>query len=224
MQAKPFPKRSIHLDFHTLPSVRDVGRAFDADTFARTLSDAGTQSINVFAKCNLGCAYYPTNVGIMHPSLQFDMLGQMIEACHRNRIQVIAYFNAGLDHEQAQRHRDWCKLNDKGQVYSLPDTTWFFRQMCLNTAYGDFTYQMIGEMLQRYPVDGIFLDCFQTTPCYGIECIKGMKSRGIDVHNPAQVQEYTYSTTVDFAERVSRLVESIRPGISITFNGLEYSI
>ena len=38
-----FPRRAIHLDFHTGPDIPDVGADFDADTFAAAFADALTQ-------------------------------------------------------------------------------------------------------------------------------------------------------------------------------------
>ena len=111
------PRRAVHLDFHTMPAVPDVGAEFDAETFARTLEDARVDFITVVAKCNLGMAYYPTKVGVMHPSLKRDLLGEMVEACHGRGIAVAVYWNAGLDHEMALRHRDWTILGDDGRTY-----------------------------------------------------------------------------------------------------------
>ncbi|MFC3768752.1 hypothetical protein [Paenibacillus sp. GCM10012303] len=50
-------KRAVHLDFHTMPNVKDFAAHFDAGQFARTLKEARVEFINVFAKCNLGFAY-----------------------------------------------------------------------------------------------------------------------------------------------------------------------
>ena len=116
MPASQFPARAVHLDFHTMPGVYDVGRDFDAAAFAETLSNAGVEYITVFAKCNLGFAYYPTKVGVPHPGLQRELLGPMLEACHERGIRAAAYLNTGLDHEQASKHREWCKVNAQGQV------------------------------------------------------------------------------------------------------------
>lgn len=107
---KHYPQRAIHLDFHTMPKVDDVGADFNGKEFARTLKNAHADSVTVFAKCNLGFAYYPTKIGIPHPGLQCDLLGEMVKACHEEGIMVVAYFNAGLDHENALLHRDWCVL------------------------------------------------------------------------------------------------------------------
>ena len=81
----PLPElrfRQVHLDFHTSPLIPDVGADFNARDFAQTLKESWIDSINIFAKGHHGMSYYPTQVGVMHPHLKFDLLGQMIEACH----------------------------------------------------------------------------------------------------------------------------------------------
>ena len=40
-----FPRRTIHLDFHTGPDIPDVGAEFDVDAFARTFVDAHVDSV-----------------------------------------------------------------------------------------------------------------------------------------------------------------------------------
>jgi uncharacterized lipoprotein YddW (UPF0748 family) len=169
---KNFPKRAIHLDFHTMPYVYDVGSDFEPEEFAETLKNAHVDYITVFAKCNLGFAYYPTKIGIVHPGLKRkDLLSDMVSACHSKGIRVAAYFNAGLDHENSLLHRDWCKVNKNGEVYEVDKMGHFFRKMCLNTGYKEYILGLIEEVIDIYPVDGIFLDCFTLSPCYGFECI-----------------------------------------------------
>jgi len=225
MKGMPFPKRAIHLDFHTMPGVYDVGRDFDAGEFARTLEEAHVDYITVFARCNLGFAYYPTEIGIVHPGLQVDdLLGPMVAACHRRDIRVAAYFNAGLDHEHALRHREWCKVNQDGQVYETQTMGHFFRKMCLNTGYRQHLLSMVAEVLERYPVDGLFLDCFTLSPCYGVECLDGMRELGLDPCDDAQAREFCWIVTERFTHDVERLVEEKRRGINIYYNGLPYRI
>ena len=59
--------RQVHLDFHTAPSIPDVGVDWDADEFARIVREAHIDSMTVFAKCHHGLSYHPTEVGVMHP-------------------------------------------------------------------------------------------------------------------------------------------------------------
>lgn len=222
MPNKQFPKRAIHLDFHTMPGVYDVGSIFHANKFAQTLEASGVDYITVFARCNLGFAYYPTKVGTVHPSLKIDLLGEMITACHERNIKVAAYFNAGIDHEHALRHREWCKVNKEGQVYNVQKKGHWFRNPCLNTGYGDYLLAMIDEVLVGYPVDGIFLDCFDLSPCYGIECIGNMNNLGMNIFDDGEVQRHTQIITDRFLEDVKDTVKAKGKEINMFFNGIPY--
>jgi len=201
-------KRAVHIDFHTLPAIPDFGANFDAKVFARTLKDAKVEFINAFAKCNIGYAYYPSDVGVMHPHLQFDMFGETVEECRKLGIGVTAYFNLGLDHEMARKHREWCVVNKEGQVIYGDRTEHFFRNMCLNSGYGDYMLEMIKEVLDRYPVEGIFLDCINMPPaaCYGNECAEDMLHRGMDPLDDQQALAFTRLQTLEYCRKVKALV------------------
>ncbi|MDD2708291.1 MAG: beta-galactosidase trimerization domain-containing protein [Verrucomicrobiae bacterium] len=216
------PRRAIHLDFHTMPGIYDAGREFKADEFARTLRDAQVDYITVFARCNIGFAYYPTKVGVVYPGLKTDLLGQMVKACHRQNIRVAAYFNAGIDHVHALRHRDWCKVDREGHVYNLKEKGHFFRNPCLNTPYRQHLLDMLEEVLAKYPVDGIFLDCFDHAPCYGVECVEEMKKKGVPLDDEKRAREF-YSTVTDrFMKEVMALVGKQRRPIRVCPNGFPY--
>jgi len=222
---RSFPKRAIHLDFHTMPGIYDVGRDFDADDFARTLAEAGVDYVTVFARCNLGFAYYPTKIGTVHPGLKKkDLLGPMVSACHKRGIRVAAYFNAGLDHEHALRHRDWVKVTREGKVYDYQNMGHWFRNMCLNSGYRAHLKAMIREVLENYPVDGLFLDCFNLDPCHGTECLEGMKKRGMNVLDEDEVTQFCRIITLEFMGETQKLCDSIRKGIYICFNGMPYRL
>ncbi|MCM8768717.1 MAG: alpha-L-fucosidase [Candidatus Omnitrophica bacterium] len=218
------PRRAIHLDFHTMPGIYDIGKEFKADEFARTLKQSGVDYITVFARCNLGFAYYPTRVGTIYPGLKKDLLGEMVTACHRYNIRVAAYINAGLDHEHALRHREWVRVSKDGRVYQLQTMGHWFRTMCLNTGYRRHLLALCKEVLTNYPVDGLFLDCFSILPCYGVECLEGMKKAGLDYMDEDQATEFCWMVTESFAEEVKRLVKKHQPGINIYFNGLPYRL
>ncbi len=224
MPPRPFPRRAIHLDFHTMPGIYDVGRDFDGEVFARTLAAAHVDYITVFARCNLGFAYYPTRVGVMHPGLKFDLLGGIIGACHRHDIRVATYLSAGLDHEQALRHREWCKVNKLGQVYEFDKMGNFFRNMCFNSGYRAHLLAEVEEVLRGYPVDGIFLDSIcDYYPCYGSECVEGMAQAGLEVSDDAAVAAFQKQTNESFRADVEDLVTSLGVGhIYRYYNALPY--
>ena len=220
---KFFPKRAIHLDFHTMPKVYDVGKEFDKYEFIETLKNANVDYITVFAKCNLGFAYYPTKIGIVHPGLKIkDLLGEMIEVCHNHGIRVSAYFNVGLDHENAIKHREWCKVNKEGQVMETQYMGHFFRKMCLNTPYKNYIFEMVEEVVNNYEVDGIFLDCFNLDPCYGGECIREMKKNNIDPFNELKARNFCWFITERFIKDIKNTLKKKNKDIFLYFNGIPY--
>ncbi len=221
---RTFPERAIHLDFHTMPGVYDVGENFDAEQFVGTLKNADVDYITVFARCNLGFSYYPTRIGIPHPGLKKkDLLGEMISACRNAGIRAAAYFNAGLDHEHALRHREWCKVNSEGQVAEIQNMGHSFRKMCLNTSYRQHLLGMIEEIVSMYPVDGIFLDCFYLSPCYGIECVDGMRKSGMDMNDENEAKDFCWMITRSFMEEAVSLVKAKKKDAYMYFNGLPYT-
>lgn len=219
-----FPKRAIHLDFHTMPSPYNLSDNFVPEEFAKTLKEAKVDYITVFARCNIGFAYYPTTIGIPHPHLKTDMLGGMVEACHKVGIKVAAYFNAGLDHEHTINHREWTKVDEQGRVIKIAEMGNFNRLMCYNTGYREHLTSMIDEVLDMYPVDGIFLDCMTSHPCYGSECLDKMRALGMDVMDPAQVVKYAGMANKEFCQEVTNQVQAKAGNINIIYNGMSYDI
>lgn len=218
---KRFPKRAVHLDFHTMPGIDDLGSEFNGKEFAATLKDAGVQYVNVFAKCNLGFAYYPTNAGIVYPGLKRDLLGEMVEACHKEKIQIAAYFNVGLSHEHALRHRDWCVVNKMGQVYQFDKMNHWFRTMCFNSGYRDTILQMIDEVLAAYPVDGLLFDSMNMPPCYGAECISKAGDLGLNPKNDADMRTLAFQNSLDMKDAIEKLTAERRQDIFMYFLGIE---
>jgi len=221
-ELRMFPKRAIHVDFHTMPGVYDVGRDFNGMEFAETLKKAQVDYVTVFARCNQGFAYYPTKVGTVHPGLKRDLLGEIVKACHARGIQVAAYFNAGLSEENALRHREWCRVSKTGSLYE-EGLTHGFRRLCFNTGYSDHLLAMTAEVLELYPVDGLFMDSFMYDPCYGVECIEGMRRLGMDINDDVQARRFCEMIMDQFAEKATALARKKNKNIKLLFNCLPYS-
>lgn len=215
------PQWSIVFDFHTMPACPDVGRNFDADKLADAVKSCGVDYIVFNSRCNLGMAYYDTKVGIRHPSLQYDLLGRLVEACKKRDIKVTAYINVGLSHEEGLRHRDWLTLRPDGYTYAPKKFDHFFRTMCYNTGYHDHVLAMIREML-AYDVAGIFCDCMGYRPCVGVECVREMKARGMDWRDPEQQLEFARLSTLRMAGDIRDTVLGMKPDMLLYFNGIDF--
>jgi len=215
------PFRQVHLDFHTSPLIPDVGIDFDPIEFAKTLKEAYVNSITVFAKCHHGMSYYPTKVGVMHPSLKRDLLGEMVEACHKENIRVCAYISVVWDEYSASNHADWLQVNKDGTLAGRPpfgDRWW--RYLCMNSPYVDYVAEQTEEVLKLYDVDGVFFDIvMQTYPgCVCNHCMKSMKKLGLDPTNDADLYKHSQIVGRNFMERMDKLVKSLKPEISVFYN------
>ncbi len=108
--------RHVHLDFHTSGLIPDIGSRFDPERFVSILREASVNSITVFAKCHHGWSYHPTEVGRIHPHLNFDLLGAQVAACRAADIRVPIYISAGWDELAASEHPEWRVVSPEGTL------------------------------------------------------------------------------------------------------------
>jgi len=174
------PTRQVHLDFHTSELIPDVAADFDEREFVRTLTEARANSVNVFAKCHHGYAYYDTAVGAKHPSLKIDLLGAMVRSCKAANINVNYYYSLVWDVYQSRRHPEWLVVGQDGKHVGGPPTdAWPW--LCMNTPYLDQVVRENREIVAKYPVNGAFFDILKApeTGCYCDWCVRDRKQLGL---------------------------------------------
>ncbi len=215
------PFRQIHMDFHTSPQIPDVGADFDADRYADTLKDAHVNSVTCFARGHHGMCYYDTEIGPKHPSLQFDMFGQMVEACHERDIRVPAYITVAWDEWAARQHPEWAAINEDGSMWTCSPNRAGWHGVCmLNDDYQDYLLDITEEVLRKYEVDGIFMDIWMgpEPSCYCWSCLEKMRESGVDIEDDEAVEEWNVKERTALMKRVRSLAEDIRPGGGVFFN------
>lgn len=199
--------RAIHVDFHTLPNIYDFGARYDARVFAKRLKNAKVECINLVATCNLGFCYYPTKIGVPYPYMQGDRFGETLRACKEEGISVCAYLNIGLNHENAYRHADWCRADEKGRKIYGDKTGNFFRMMCYNSdGFRAYFLGLVKEILQNYEVDGFFFDGLKINPCYCEKCLTELKSRGQGRVSSKTAREYTHQNLLSLCKQIKTLI------------------
>ncbi len=215
-------KRAIHFDFHTMPNIKGMLAKFEAEKFALKLKENHVQYINFPARCNVGFSYYNTKLGTKYPGLERDILKEILDACHNQGIKVIAYMNAGLNHELAANNMELCKMFKSGKRINEDFGGHFFRSMCYNTEYGKILEDEVFEIVSNYDVDGVFLDCMQTEPCYCPICTKEMQERGVDMDVDSQLRDYQQSVITRVAENIVKVVAKTGKNIRTFFNGVPW--
>ena len=137
------PQYALFYDFHTSPEIKGIGKNFDAEKLTDRFVECGVDYVTFHARCNMGMAYYDTKLGTRHPSLKFDLFGQLAEACHKKGIALGAYFNVGLSRAEGIAHRDWTTVYPDGQMYHQPFDGPFSLTMCYNSPYREHLIAMV---------------------------------------------------------------------------------
>ena len=223
--------RQVHLDFHTSPLMEGIGSQFSRENFQEALKLGHLTSITVFAKCHHGMCYYPTKIGTMHPHLDFDLLGEMLDAAHEIGVKAPIYITAGWSALDAEQHPEW-RARRKDGSYSVvnidpnaapddprPECSW--ADLCLNDgSYAEHIYALTREICDRYAhIDGLFYDIvFNYHACWCDECRAGMRAMGLDPEKDEDARLYYVRKHQDFTRKCGEILHEKHPDASIYFN------
>ncbi len=138
----------------------------DPDSLVKDLQDFSANTLLINAGGIM--AFYPTRLPFQYtnPYMKEHMLGDVIEKCHARGIRVIVRFDFSRVHESIfKAHPDWCYLSAKGD--RIINTNMY--AVTINAPYvQDGAFRIIGEVMDLYPIDGIFLNMpgYQTGNAY----------------------------------------------------------
>jgi hypothetical protein len=170
-------------------------------------------------------AFYPTAVEghPVSPSLGGrDLVGQTVEALHRAGIRAIGRIDPSLGSREAlERFPDRFARDADGQPVRLHD----FYLTCLNGAhYGEFMLKVVREIVERYPLDGLWANAAQFAPwgtarCYCENCVRLFREECGDAfpkedwNDPAwkRYNEWRYARVADWNQRVKAVIVATRP-------------
>jgi hypothetical protein len=206
---RDLPFRQVHLDFHTGERIPDVGAEFDPQAFLATLKRAHVNSINVFAKCMHGYAYYDTTIAVRHPSLKRDLLGEMVGVLRPAGIAVNYYYGLTWDALAAARHPEWQILDRAGEpvIFGGQNSGVVWHQVCLNSPYLDQVARENEEILEKYKADGAWFDIAWTPPagCFCRWCREERDRAGL-TDSPADIQRHNKMVAKRMEGRLTTLV------------------
>jgi hypothetical protein len=229
MSAFLLPSRQVHLDFHTSPFIDGVAAEFDAKEFARTMRQASVNSVTVFSKCHHGMCYYPTQTGVRHPHLgDRDLLGEMIEALHREGIRAPIYTTVAWEEDVAQRFPEWRQMRWDGRYAQLATSAdgvtsqpagWRFNNF-LHPDYQDYFEAHLRELIANYEVDGFFLDIvfFDPQACWSETSRKFREKHGLLGHDAGTQARFQSLGQEAFAQKFSAIARGLAPKASIFYN------
>ncbi len=169
----------------------------------------------------------------MHPSLGFDLTGEMMAAAHEIGVAAPVYVTVGWSDTDAKRHPEWvmrCRDGTmsvtNGPLHPRPEERkepGCWRNMCINSGYGDHVHELTREICDRYPsLDGLWYDiCFLHTrfgPCYCQKCSGDMEREGLDPGDRDAAMAFQTRVWNGFAEGCIRILKQRHADAEIFFN------
>lgn len=216
------PYRQVHLDFHTSEKIPGIGSNFSRENFVQAMKTGHINSITLFAKCHHGWSYHPTKANVIHPNLDFDLLGQQLEICRELNIRAQIYVSAGFDEKFTRAHSD-CILSDKTGTPTLLNAA--YHRLCLGSPYLDVLTEQIEEVMALYgekyagTFDGVFMDIVLPLTCYCQHCLSGMEKRGLNPENSADAVKYARWVYLNYVNRINATVHKYAPDMPVFHNG-----
>ena len=221
--------RQVHLDFHTSEEIDDIGKKFSREQFQNALQIGNINSINIFAKGHHGWTYFPSRVGEQHPHLDFDLLGEQIEACHEIGVSAQAYVTVGWSAKDAREHPEWIIWRDRDTAPVTIEMRkkenphdpfgWGWDLLSPEGAYKQHLLDLTEELCLNYDLDGFWFDIIPVWDInYNPMAIADMKSKGVDTDDLQQVRDYHSAKMNLFMGEIRKIIQKHKPEASLFFN------
>ena len=202
----------------------------DPKTYLEMLKTADVQSAMVYANSHIGYCFWPTKHGQMHRGLRGrDFLGEIIELCHKEGIDVVVYYTLVFDNWAYDHDPSWRIQYDGGIGSRDTPVLGRYGVVCPNNAgYRAWTEAQVSDFCTSYEFEGIFFDMtFWPGVCYCAACrqryaseVGGEVPVTINWEDPQWVafQKKREEWLVEFAAFATGIARKHRPGISVQHN------
>lgn len=144
--------RMMEWECHTPP---EGNFNIDVEGALKAARDAGAETMMFYSQDHWGYSFFPTDVGVRHPHLTYDLFGREVELARRLGMSVTCYYSLQFNNQCVLKHPDWGWVNEKGEQQK---ERWYIT--CLDTPYRNYVLGLLNEIFSRYEVDELFLDIF----------------------------------------------------------------
>jgi Hypothetical glycosyl hydrolase 6/Beta-galactosidase trimerisation domain len=206
------------------PNLRKIdARALDIEGLVAQIADCGANA----ALINGGgiLAWYPTQhpYQAVNDEMAGDFLGRFLEAAHARGLKVLVRMDVskGLPHAVAH-HPDWFRRRPDGSL----DTQWDLPLTCpTGPVWQTYNFEVVGELLRRYPIDGFFYNHYRFDHCCCQRCREEfMAATGYELpvaedwDDPAwrAFVEYRYRRVAEYTRRLDEYIRRHSPNAVLT--------
>ena len=217
--------RLFHIDYE-FGDYREIFKDFDAEATAQMFDEAGIQMLSYFAKCASGYSYYPTEIGVEHPGLKRDFVGELTKALKKRGIKCFIYLFPARERRLQKTHPDWIYKAEGLSLTSEREVA----TMCFKSPYMDEVgIPQMKEIISRYDPEGLFIDIvlqqFLSSVCYCKYC-KDLFNREVGGEIPSEdsdpkafaYRKWSNKHLEAHMDKVYRALSSVNPEIAIINN------
>lgn len=209
----------------------------DAEAYAQQLADYGATVVTLNAAGIIASYQTKLDFQTQSPYLTGSSLMEMIEACHKRGIRVIARTDFSKIREPIfEKHPDWAYRDKNGNVVNYNGNI----QTCPNGAYQkEKSLEILREVLTTHPFDGVFCNMsgflvvdysgVYHGPCHCENCKRLFREQyGLEIpqkDDPGNPDYKKYASfksacTKKYRERLVKTIREINPELAI--NNLDY--
>lgn len=192
---------------------------FDTEDYARTIAEAGFQSMTAYANSHVGLCYWRTDIGQRHRNMKDrDFFGEIVQQGKQRGLPVLAYYSVVFDNWAYEYHPDWRLIADEDSLPTHPQRYGF---ACPNSPYKDHVLACLRELVGRYEFQGILIDMvFWPDVCYCPHCIARFREeagveppRTVDWDDPTwrKFQAARQRWMLEFAKAMTGAIKQTRP-------------
>lgn len=217
-------------------NIREIDSVLDEKKVVQDIIGLGA---NVWLLNTAGIvSHYPSELPFQHPSPWLaeresgDLVGDAVREAHANDVRVISRVDFSKVHRDVfEEHPDWAFVSATGEyqiyhgLYSVCPS---------GPYYQDKSFEILGEVLDRYPIDGFFFNWFNFNErdysgryhgiCQCVNCRRRFSDqynmelpKTVDWQNPAYLnwRQYTRTTLEDLARRHRAFVKERNSGVGL---------
>jgi len=213
-------------------NLREIDATMDIEKYVQEVKDFGANVV-LF---NVGgiVANYPTDLENhwRNTFMEGDFLGTVLSRLHGEGIRVIGRFDfSKINEEFAAKHPEWLYISEKGRNVNYNGQV----HTCVSGGYQqEYMFKILGEALDRYPLDGVFFNMIGYTTsdysgnyhglCQCDNCKRLFREfadmelpRTANRNNPAyrKYGEFTRMMTDRQFRRVNEFLKAKRPDLAI---------
>lgn len=172
-------------------------------------------------------AWYPTDhpYQVENEFMEGDFLGEILQAAHDKDLRVLVRMDVSKSFPHVlEEHPDWFRRDLEGNVKKH----WEMVTTCPTGPYWqEYNFEVIGELLSKYPIDGIFFNAFNYLSCHCSRCQQLFKeTTGFELpakedwESPAwrAYVQYRYDQHADYNRRLAEFIAEKSPGTVLTID------